>query len=52
MKRRQRQESFGRLTGLFKTAVLRVWSLESLTSLRPFYEIHGVLPTFTVLLRC
>ena len=51
MKKRQRQGSVGKVTGLFETAILRVWSLESLTSLRPFYEIHGVQPTFTVLLR-
>ena len=51
MKKRQRQGSVGKVTGLFETAILRVWSLESLTSLRPFYEIHGVQPTFTILLR-
>ena len=28
-----------------------VWSVESLMSLRPFYEIHGVQPTYIVLLR-
>ena len=51
MTRRQRQGSVGRLPGLFRTAVLRVWSVELLTSLRPFHEIHEVKPTFIALLR-
>ena len=37
-KRRERQGSVGRHPGLLRTAVLRVWSLEPLRSLR--YFVH------------
>lgn len=41
-KRRERQGSVGRHPGLFRTAVLRVWSLEPLGSLRYFdCSLHG-----------
>ena len=51
MKRRQRQGSVERHPGSFRTAVLRVWSLEPLTSLRPFPEIPEVKATFIESLR-
>ena len=41
-KRRERQGSVGRHPGLLRTAVLRVWSLETLRSLRYFgCSLHG-----------
>ena len=41
-KRRERQGSVGRHPGLFRIAVLRVWSLEPLGSLRYFdCSLHG-----------
>ena len=46
MKRSQRQGSVERHPGSFRTAVLRVWSVEPLMSLRPFHEIAEVKATF------
>ena len=41
-KRRERQGPVGRHPGLLRTAVLRVWSLEPLGSLRYFdSSLHG-----------
>ena len=51
MKRRQRQGSVERHPGSFKTAVLRVLSVECLMSLRPFHEIPEVKATFIASLR-
>ena len=51
MKRRQRQGSDGRCPGSFRTAVLRVWSVEPLMSLRPFHEIPEVKATFIASLK-
>ena len=51
MKRSRRQISVQRRAGTFRTAVLRVWSVEPLMSLRPFPEIPEVKTTLTALLR-
>ena len=51
MKRSQRQGSVERHPGSFRTAVLRVWSVEPLMSLRPFHEIPEVKATFIASLR-
>ena len=50
-KMRQRQISVGRRPGSLRTAVLRVWSVEPLMSLRPFHEIPEVKATFIASLR-
>ena len=49
--KRQRQGSIERRPDSFRTAVLRVWSVEPLMSLRPFYEIPEVKTTFISSLR-
>ena len=51
MKRRQRQGSVERHPFSFKTAILRVLSVERLMSLRPFHEIPEVKATFIASLR-
>ena len=51
MKRSRRQISVRKRAGTFRIAVLRVWSVEPLMSLRPFPEIPEVKTTFTASLR-